>query len=69
MAAVSLKSPKISYEPPKLPEYLKTVYDLKPIVGVPSDEEVKGIHTVIRAAYNASNGKAESRHNMPLLCF
>ncbi|CAE6477858.1 unnamed protein product [Rhizoctonia solani] len=36
--------------PPGLPPYLKSVYDLKPIWGVPSDEEVIGIHAVIRMA-------------------
>lgn len=36
--------------PPQLPEYLKNIHDLKPIVGVPDDEEVIAIHTVIRAA-------------------
>ncbi|CAE6423560.1 unnamed protein product [Rhizoctonia solani] len=38
------------HSPPQLPLYLKKVYDLKPIVGVPSDEEVIGIHAVIRVA-------------------
>ncbi|CAE6424209.1 unnamed protein product [Rhizoctonia solani] len=38
------------HSPPQLPLYLKNVYDLKPIVGVPSDEEVIGIHAVIRVA-------------------
>ncbi|CAE6531114.1 unnamed protein product [Rhizoctonia solani] len=36
--------------PPDLPSYLKNVYDLKPIVGTPSDEEIIGIHAVIRVA-------------------
>ncbi|CAE6423543.1 unnamed protein product [Rhizoctonia solani] len=36
--------------PPELPLYLKKVYELKPIVEVPSDEEVVGIHAVIRVA-------------------
>ncbi|KAG8730791.1 hypothetical protein FRC11_005799, partial [Ceratobasidium sp. 423] len=40
--------------PPDLPAYLKNVYDLKPIVGVPSDEEVIGIHAVMQAANRAS---------------
>ncbi|CAE6424218.1 unnamed protein product [Rhizoctonia solani] len=38
------------YLPPKLPPYLNKVYDLKPITGIPSDEEVIGIHAVIRVA-------------------
>ncbi|CAE6416690.1 unnamed protein product [Rhizoctonia solani] len=36
--------------PPELPPYLKKVYDLKPVLGIPSDEEVIGIHAVIRVA-------------------
>ncbi|CAE6527573.1 unnamed protein product [Rhizoctonia solani] len=40
--------------PPPLPAYLKNVYDLKPIVGVPSDEEIIGIHTVMQAANRVS---------------
>ncbi|CAE6374438.1 unnamed protein product [Rhizoctonia solani] len=36
--------------PPELPPYLKTVHDLKPILGAPSDEEVIGIHAVMRIA-------------------
>ncbi|KDN40472.1 hypothetical protein RSAG8_08092, partial [Rhizoctonia solani AG-8 WAC10335] len=40
--------------PPELPTYLKDVYDLKPIVGVPNDEEVIGIHSVIHAANHIS---------------
>ncbi|CAE6446025.1 unnamed protein product [Rhizoctonia solani] len=38
------------FSPPELPLYLKRSYDLKPFAGVPSDEEVIGIHTVIRVA-------------------
>ncbi|EUC58608.1 laminin domain protein, putative, partial [Rhizoctonia solani AG-3 Rhs1AP] len=40
--------------PPDLPAYLKSVYDLKPISGVPGDEEVIGIHAVIQVANRAS---------------
>ncbi|CAE6458200.1 unnamed protein product [Rhizoctonia solani] len=40
--------------PPELPPYLRNVYDLKPIVGVPDDSEVIGIHAVIQAANRAS---------------
>ncbi|KDN46913.1 hypothetical protein RSAG8_03990, partial [Rhizoctonia solani AG-8 WAC10335] len=36
--------------PPELPTYLKSVCDLKPIVGVPSDSEIIGIHAVINTA-------------------
>ncbi|CAE6422867.1 unnamed protein product [Rhizoctonia solani] len=38
------------YLPPELPPYLKGVQDLKPIVGVPKDEELIRILAVIRAA-------------------
>ncbi|CAE6400663.1 unnamed protein product [Rhizoctonia solani] len=38
------------FVPPELPPYLKNVYDLKPILDVPSDEEIVGIHAVIRVA-------------------
>ncbi|KAH7335844.1 hypothetical protein B0J17DRAFT_55897 [Rhizoctonia solani] len=41
--------------PPELPTYLKTVYELKPIVGVPSHDEVVGIHAVIQAATKVSS--------------
>ncbi|CUA67176.1 hypothetical protein RSOLAG22IIIB_07244 [Rhizoctonia solani] len=40
--------------PPELPEYLKNVYDLKPIAGVPSDTDVIGIHSVVHAASRVS---------------
>ncbi|CAE6418489.1 unnamed protein product [Rhizoctonia solani] len=40
--------------PPELPTYLKNVCDLKPILGVPSDAEVIGVHDVILAASRAS---------------
>ncbi|CAE6416667.1 unnamed protein product, partial [Rhizoctonia solani] len=36
--------------PPELPPYLKKIRDIKPIIGIPSDEEVIGIHTVVRVA-------------------
>ncbi|CUA67634.1 hypothetical protein RSOLAG22IIIB_07492 [Rhizoctonia solani] len=39
--------------PPKLPPYLKSVYDLKPLVGIPKDDEVIAIHAVIRMAQKA----------------
>ncbi|CAE6469052.1 unnamed protein product [Rhizoctonia solani] len=41
--------------PPELPAYYKNVHDLKPIVGVPSDDEVIGIHVVIYAASRISS--------------
>ncbi|KAJ1300490.1 hypothetical protein OPQ81_005304 [Rhizoctonia solani] len=40
--------------PPELPVSFKNVYDLKPIVGVPNDEEVIAIHTIIHAANRVS---------------
>ncbi|KDN33786.1 hypothetical protein RSAG8_13115, partial [Rhizoctonia solani AG-8 WAC10335] len=39
--------------PPELPPYLKSINDLKPIAGVPNDDEVMGIHAVIRMAQKA----------------
>ncbi|CAE6508554.1 unnamed protein product [Rhizoctonia solani] len=39
--------------PPTLPPYLRSVYDLKPVVGAPSDDEVIGIHAVMRMAQKA----------------
>ncbi|CAE6439895.1 unnamed protein product [Rhizoctonia solani] len=46
--------PEQTCSPPALPDYLKNVYDLKPIVGVPSDAEVIEIHAVVHAARKAS---------------
>ncbi|CAE6458857.1 unnamed protein product [Rhizoctonia solani] len=43
------------YSPPELPPYLRSVCDLKPIVGAPGDDEVIGIHAVIRMAQQAVN--------------
>ncbi|CAE6483173.1 unnamed protein product, partial [Rhizoctonia solani] len=37
--------------PPELPPFLRNVYDLNKIVGVPKDEEMIGIHAVIRMAH------------------
>ncbi|CAE6461184.1 unnamed protein product [Rhizoctonia solani] len=37
------------YTPPALPAHLSSVYGLKPIVGQPTDEQVKAIHAVIGA--------------------
>ncbi|CAE6397411.1 hypothetical protein ACGC1H_000157 [Rhizoctonia solani] len=41
--------------PPNLPAYLKNVHDLKPIIGVPNDEEIIGIHAVIQVANRVSS--------------
>ncbi|GAB1524433.1 hypothetical protein RhiTH_007587 [Rhizoctonia solani] len=40
--------------PPVIPHYLKSVYDLKPFIGVPNDTEVIGIHAVVHAAKRVS---------------
>ncbi|CAE7153723.1 unnamed protein product [Rhizoctonia solani] len=47
-------SPGQVYSPPQLPTYIKNVYELKQIIGVPSDAEVIGIHAVMHAARKAS---------------
>jgi hypothetical protein len=43
--------------PPELPDYLKNIYDLKPIAGAPNDAEVIGIHAVVHAAKKVSEGE------------
>lgn len=45
------------YTPPKLPPYLANAFNMKPVVGIPTDDEVKLIHAVIRAAENASHSE------------
>ncbi|CAE6423358.1 unnamed protein product [Rhizoctonia solani] len=35
--------------PPDIPPYLEHLYKLNPVVGVPSDDELIGIHSIIRA--------------------
>ncbi|CAE6439357.1 unnamed protein product [Rhizoctonia solani] len=40
--------------PPELPPYLRDVYVLKPIVGLPTDADLIGIHDVIQAASKLS---------------
>lgn len=69
MARVSVDKSSQTYEPPRLPEYLRNVFDLKPVVGVPSDEEVIGIHAVIRAAYNVSHGGSFREHDTAYITF
>ncbi|KAF8600140.1 hypothetical protein BDV93DRAFT_525562, partial [Ceratobasidium sp. AG-I] len=49
-----------TYPPPELPTYLSNTFHLKPVVGIPNDDEVKLIHSVIRAVENASH--------IPALC-
>ncbi|CAE6507798.1 unnamed protein product [Rhizoctonia solani] len=48
----SYPSGQVCY-PPELPTYLKEVCDLKPIVGVPTDDQLVGIHAVIQTANRA----------------
>ncbi|KAH7335862.1 hypothetical protein B0J17DRAFT_56767 [Rhizoctonia solani] len=50
--------------PPELPTYLKNVYDLKPVVGIPEDEEVIGIHAVLQAARKASETRYRSKYSL-----
>ena len=45
------------YTPPELPAYLANTFDLKPVVGVPSDHQVKMIHAAIRTVDSVSHGK------------
>lgn len=46
-----------TYSPPRLPSYLADVYDLKLVTDVPTDEEIKEIHAVIRAMEAVSHSK------------
>ena len=43
------------YKPPQLPAYLASAFDLQPVTGIPTDEEVKLVHSVIRAVENTSH--------------
>ncbi|KAG8729785.1 hypothetical protein FRC10_003457, partial [Ceratobasidium sp. 414] len=43
------------FTPPVLPLFLASTYELKPAEGVPSDEEVKMVHSVIRALNDVAN--------------
>ncbi|CAE6473257.1 unnamed protein product [Rhizoctonia solani] len=49
MASIRIIPSQTILTPPDLPSYLAGVHDLRPIVGKPTDEEIKGIHAVIRA--------------------
>ncbi|CAE6439317.1 unnamed protein product [Rhizoctonia solani] len=42
------------YSPPELPPYLESVHHLQPIVGVPNDDELIGIFSVILVAEKAA---------------
>ncbi|CAE6411800.1 unnamed protein product [Rhizoctonia solani] len=46
------------YYPPTLPAHLVTIYDLQPISGKPTDEQVKTIHAAIRVV----NAEAQIPH-------
>ncbi|EUC55110.1 hypothetical protein RSOL_091400, partial [Rhizoctonia solani AG-3 Rhs1AP] len=52
--------------PPELTTYLKNVYDLKPIIGLPSDSEVVGIHDVMHAAKKASDDGYRNKYFITL---
>ncbi|CAE6376559.1 unnamed protein product [Rhizoctonia solani] len=52
------------YNPPPLPEYISTNYNLNVIVGVPKEEEVKAIHDAIRAVNSVSNFPALYDHKL-----
>ncbi|CAE6457557.1 unnamed protein product [Rhizoctonia solani] len=43
------------YNPPSLPAYLACTHHLKAISGVPSDEDIKAIHAVIKAVNGISH--------------
>ncbi|CAE6457249.1 unnamed protein product [Rhizoctonia solani] len=43
------------YTPPSLPAYLTSTHDLKSIVGIPSDEDIKAIHATVRAVNGMSH--------------
>ncbi|CAE6441340.1 unnamed protein product [Rhizoctonia solani] len=43
------------YNPPSLPAYLASTHHLKAISGVPSDEDIKAIHAVIKAVNGISH--------------
>ncbi|CAE6463529.1 unnamed protein product [Rhizoctonia solani] len=49
MASIMILPSQTTLTPPGLPSYLRAVHELRPIVGKPTDEEVKAIHAVIRA--------------------
>jgi hypothetical protein len=52
-----------TYFPPSLPPHLAGSFELNPVEGVPSDEEVKAIHAVIRALEGMSH--REYTRNVP----
>ncbi|KAF8600142.1 hypothetical protein BDV93DRAFT_286204 [Ceratobasidium sp. AG-I] len=50
--SLQAKSIAAVYKPPQLPDHLFNIFNLKPVVGIPTDEEVKLIHSAMRAAEN-----------------
>ncbi|CAE6441380.1 unnamed protein product [Rhizoctonia solani] len=55
---------EMTYAPPPLPDYLLRNHTLNVIVGVPTDEEVKSIHDVIRAINGMSAVPALYDHKL-----
>ncbi|KAF8598003.1 hypothetical protein BDV93DRAFT_512903 [Ceratobasidium sp. AG-I] len=78
---VQVNSPRANamsaiYTPPELPTYLAGAFDLKAIAGIPTDEEVKLIHSVIRAVENTSHAhhlfevqmaRYKSKYSFPMI--
>ncbi|KAF8594332.1 DEAD-domain-containing protein [Ceratobasidium sp. AG-I] len=56
----------LRYAPPSLPSYLTNTFELKPVVGVPTDDEVKTIHAVIRAVETTSQIPALNDPNLSM---
>lgn len=50
---------KAQHEPPNLPAYVADSFELKAIVGAPTDDEIKVIHAVIRVVENVSIGNIQ----------
>jgi hypothetical protein len=48
----------IKLTPPKLPVYLSGMYELMPVMGKPTEEQLKTIHAVIRTQNSISHGKS-----------
>ncbi|KAF8597478.1 hypothetical protein BDV93DRAFT_562201 [Ceratobasidium sp. AG-I] len=53
-APAGAQNMSLKYTPPSLPAYLTNTFELKPVIGFPTDDEVKTIHAVIRAVETAS---------------
>lgn len=43
--------------PPKLPSFLASTFDLRPIIGTPTNEQVKLIHGALRALNSMLHGE------------